>query len=154
MHETMDWRLQILGALATLLIAVVTASVPIVVRAFVRFLTLKLHIDVTEAQHAAMLQAATGAVMFAEEQASKELRANRVPLPSSMKMSLAKAYARNLLDKRGITGSGDVSEDELEVQIEAMLNAVRREESPKLEMLTVENVSVPPPPPLPRGTVQ
>ena len=148
----MDWRFQILGALATMLIAVITASVPIVVRALVQFLTLKLHVDVTSAQREAIAHAVMGGVLYAEEQGSKQLRAKGIPLPAPEKMDLAKAFARNLLSKRGVT-SDETTEIELEAMLEAAVNSLRRDAPPMFEEI-VEAESKPSIPPTtpPRGS--
>lgn len=101
MDPTMDWRMQVLGALATALIAVITACVPVLVRAAVQYLQRRLHLQVTDAQRWALQLEAERAVAFVEEQSRKALAARGVPIASPDKLTMAKQVLRDAMLRGG-----------------------------------------------------
>lgn len=117
-----DWRYQLLGALTTGLVAVITACVPLVVRAAVQYLQKLTHVTVSEAQEHALEAAASQAVAWVEEQARKRAKAEGAPWPSDQKMLAAKAMVRDVLARQGHVGLLNLAaETTLERAIESQL---------------------------------
>jgi len=96
----MDWRYQILGAIATALVAVLTAAIPVLVRAAISYLERRLHLDVTESQERAISDAVSQAVSFAEEQARKALAAQSVAMTSRQKLATARSFLDETLARQ------------------------------------------------------
>lgn len=119
--STMDWRFQLLGAFATMLLAVITAVTPLLVRAAIRYVERKLEIDVNDATEAAIERAALQAVAWTEEQARKKLTQNGVPMPGEKKREHAEAFVREALRRQGVS----VSDYEIGLAVESALGLTR-----------------------------
>jgi len=125
--STLDWRLQILGALASLVLAILASVTPLLVRAAVRYVEARLHIDISRADEEALGRSALQAVAWVEEQARKNRRYG-VALTQRQKLAQASEYVRTLMRRRA-GASGDVSkltsDDALRMAVEAALHMYR-----------------------------
>jgi len=117
----MDWRYQILGALTTALVAVLTAAVPLLVRAMIQSIERRLSVNVTIAQEMALTRAAEQGIAFAEEQARKQLARASSTMPSEEKLALASAFVAASLERQGHAVRGVA----VDAAVEAALHASR-----------------------------
>ncbi len=138
----LDWRLQLLGALLTLLTGVATAAIPLLVRAATRFLDRRLALELTEAEQTHLASAVARGIGFADEQARKALTAlangeRPRSMRSSDKLATATSFAVDELDRLGVSRP---SHDTIRQLIEARLGTDRSWDSPALPT-TVVNVT-------------
>lgn len=127
----MDWRVQILGALATLFVAVLTAVTPLLVRSAVRYVEAKMKIDLSDAQEAMLTRAATDAVAWVEEQSRKQLAKNGVPWPAEQKIIAARSFVEDVMRRHPHLDRSMLDDATIRAAIEAALNWRRGLEAPK-----------------------
>jgi len=113
----LDWRLQILGALLTVLTGVATAAIPVIVRALVRFLDRRFALELTQAEQNHLASAIGRGIGFADEQARKAIGGAR-PMRSSDKLAAATSVAVAELERLGVNRP---SHDVIRQLIEARL---------------------------------
>jgi len=147
--SSMDWRFQLLGALVTALVALLSASVPVLVRLFVRYAENKLRIEISDAQEASLESAAAQAVGFAEEAARNQLKKHGVETDSGEKLALARAFVESVLERRGHPiPSNRLGVPAVDAYIEAALHTHRSSNVPPIAKSPVkpdESVSAEPP---------
>lgn len=120
--EAMDWRFQILGALVTVLVAVISALTPLLVRAAVKYIETKMKIDLSDAQEAALTRAATDAVAWVEEQSRKHMTERGVPWPSEQKLAMARVFVGDVLRRQPHMTHEAFTDATIRAAVEAALN--------------------------------
>jgi len=124
----MDWRVQILGAIATAFATILTAATPFLVRAIIRKIETSMNIDVTEANERALERAAVQAVAWAEEQARVAMKSRGVSMPSDEKRAAASAFVLATLERQGVV----IDEETVSRALDSVLHRFRSERTPEI----------------------